>query len=368
MIKLSILYFLFYSALGSSIIYFANLFDSIGMGGKILGIVFALGSLLAIIWQPFIGFIADKSRKVKEILALSMFIMAAALIALYFRQDILATSAVYLIYSLCIWGVMPLIDSVTVSFDYPFGKIRLWGAIGFAVGSFIGGKAISVWGVPSFLLLAGGLAALTGGIFMTLENIEVKEGEKANFSDIKSLLENRKYLLFIFFTIMILGGVNSHSSFFSLYFQKIGGGIALFGGIVFLLVLSEVPFMGIAPKFIEKYGTEIPLITAGIMYCVRWGVYYFFPYPGIIAATFFLQGASIGLFFGVAAAHIKNIVDRRTISTAMTTFMAAGTFGGMMLQLLSGIAIDRFGILSIYFLFMILSIIGTAVFAFKRKK
>lgn len=368
MIKLSLLYFLFYFCLGGSLLYFSNLFETIGMNGKLSGTVFALGSLLAIFWQPIVGFLADKTKKSREILALLMAIMSLALGKLYFAPETGVAFYIFLLYSLAIWGFMPLIDSVTVSANLPFGKIRLWGSIGFAAGSFASGKLIAVFGITAFLIFIAIVASITAAVVMTLPEIVVSECEKVSMDDIKKLIHNPNYALFIFFSIMILGGLNSHNTFFSLYFQKIGGGTALFGGVVFFLTMSEVPFMGIGPRLIEKHGTRWPLILAGIMYCIRWGLYYFFPYPAMVAITFFLQGASVGLFFGVAAAHIKNIVDRKTIATAMTTFMAAGTLGGTVIQFVSGIIIDRKGVLAIYLMFMILSIIGTTTFALGSKK
>ncbi|MGL4944714.1 MAG: MFS transporter, partial [Fusobacteriaceae bacterium] len=68
MFKLSALYFLFYFCLGGSLLYFSSFFNSIGISGKMSGLIFSMGSMLAMIWQPLLGYISDRSKKTKEIL------------------------------------------------------------------------------------------------------------------------------------------------------------------------------------------------------------------------------------------------------------------------------------------------------------
>ncbi|MGL4253254.1 MAG: MFS transporter [Fusobacteriaceae bacterium] len=368
MFKLSALYFLFYFCLGGSLLYFSSFFNSIGISGKMSGLIFSMGSMLAMIWQPLLGYISDRSKKTKEILIALMGTMALALLILGLKPLPAVAFIGFLIYSLTIWGFMPLIDSVTVNTGYSFGRIRLWGSIGFSVGSFVSGKVIEMTEQNGFLFLISGVAVITALALLTLENNSAKEGERAHFSDILNLIKNKNYLIFIIFTILILGTMNSHNTFFSLYFNKIGGGAGFFGTVVFLITMSEVPFMGLASRWVERFGTKKILLISGGLLALRWGIYYFIPSPKIVALSFFLQGASIGVFFAVAATHIKKIVDPKTISTAMTTYMAAGTLGGTMTQLVSGNIIDSLGVVSIYLFFMVFSLIGVGVFSFEKNK
>ncbi len=362
MLRLSELYFIFYFTLGGSLLYFSNLFSSIGIDGKTSGLIFSSGSLIAMLFQPLMGILADKTKKNKEILSSLMLAIGIMSIVFYFYSNVKMSFIIFVLYSMAVFGVMPLIDGIAVSTTYPFGKLRLWGSIGFAAGSFISGKSISLFGNKSFLIVTLIAAISTIVIIMSLEKIDVKESEKANFKDIKNLMKNPDYLVFLMFTIIILGVVNAHNSYFSIYFTKIGGNTTFFGIVVFLLTMSEVPFMNLSARGTVKYGSKNLLVVAGVMCIVRWGVYYFFPMPNVIAGTFLLQGASIGIFFGLASAYIKTIVSKKTISTAITTFMAAGTLGGTILQLISGNILDKYGIESIYFMFFILCGIAVVVF------
>jgi PPP family 3-phenylpropionic acid transporter len=192
--------------------------------------------------------------------------------------------------------------------------------------------------------------------------------EKLSKDDIRELLKNRSYMIFILFTILVLGTNNVNNTYFSLYFNKIGGSATLFGIAVFMLTMSEVPFMSWTAKLVTKYGSRNTLLFSGVATVIRWFLYYFFPHPTTVLVSFLLQGASIGVFFVTAAIHIKSIVSEKTISTAITSYMAAGTLGGTIFLVLSGYIIDGFGIRALYLMFLILATVGTAIMVKDKKR
>lgn len=105
MLKLQILYTIYYFSLGSSIIYFSGYFNSIGIEGKTIGMIFSIGSLLAMVTQPLLGFIADKSRKPLLVLTLLLIIMAFSMSILYLTLNIKIIYLTYVLYSIAIWGL-----------------------------------------------------------------------------------------------------------------------------------------------------------------------------------------------------------------------------------------------------------------------
>ncbi|MGL5050173.1 MAG: MFS transporter [Fusobacteriaceae bacterium] len=367
MIYLKTLYFLFYFSLGSSLLFFSSFFSEIGILGKFSGVIFSAGSLLAMVGQPFLGFLADKTKELKRIIILLMSVVAIISVFFFMYSGKTLILPAYIIYSIAILGAMPLLDSIAVNTHYSFGKIRLWGSIGFAAGAFVSGRIIEIFGVKSFLIVC-----LIASIFTVLCLLKISDAkgiqhEKFNIQDALGLLKNSHYVIFIIFSILIVGAGNSHNVFFSQYFTSIGGSMALFGTVVFLLTLSEVPFMNLAANLTKKYGNTSILIFAGAMCSLRWGLYYFFPSSKLVLYTFFIQGASLGVYFALASAYVKTIVPKKTLSVAMTSFMAAGTLGGTIIQFCSGFIIENFGIKGIYLLFLIISLIATAIFSLNKK-
>jgi PPP family 3-phenylpropionic acid transporter len=95
MVKLSLLYFMFYFTLGSSVLYFSSLFDAIGISGKVSGLIFGAGSLIAMVSQPLLGMLADKSRKNRDILVVLVLIISGISMILYFTQSLLMATFVF---------------------------------------------------------------------------------------------------------------------------------------------------------------------------------------------------------------------------------------------------------------------------------
>ena len=351
-------YFTFYFTLGASMLYFSQFINFIHISGGESGMIFAIGSFLAMVFQPFLGYINDRTKRSKEILIVLTIIIFATLFLMNYVSSFLGMLTLYSLYAIAVFCEMPLMDAVSLTTYYAFGKIRLWGSIGFAVGALVSGKVIEIFGVSSFLYLGVGVSIITGFIILKIPmegKVSHESGEKV---DIKKLLTNRKYIIFVIVSMLFLGTNNGHNSYFGVYFNDIGGSMALLGIAVFLMTLSEVPFMGISTRLIGKKGAEFVIILAVLSLTIRWGIYFLFPKPSIITETFLFQGASMGLYFASANIFVRNIVEKNTLGTAITIFMAAGSLGGMFIQYISGVIIEQYYSVYIYGMFTILTFIG----------
>lgn len=360
-------YFSFYFGLGASLIYFSQFFSIINISGEQSGMIFAIGSLLAMSFQPFLGYINDKTNKSKKILTILARILLIVLLLMNFINSFIGILILYAIYAIVVFSGMPLMDIVTLSTDYAFGKIRLWGSIGFAVGALVSGKVIEIFGPSSFLYLSAIVSIITGIIILKIPVITNNLHENHEKVDLKKLFKNKRYIIFVVVAMLFLGTNNGHNSYFAIYFKEIGGSMALLGTTIFLMTLSEVPFMGISTRLIEKKGVEFVVILAIICVTIRWGGYFLFPRPSIITSTFLSQGASVGLFFAGANLFIRSIVEKNTLGTAITIFMAAGSLGGVFVQYVSGVIIEYYGAIYIYGFFSTLTFIALVLMFLEKK-
>jgi PPP family 3-phenylpropionic acid transporter len=349
-------------------LYFSQFFNSIHISGGQSGMIFAVGSFLAMVFQPFLGYINDKTKKSKEILIVVTAVIFATLFFMNYTSSFLGILTLYSLYAIAVFCEMPLMDTVSLSTYYAFGKIRLWGSIGFAVGALVSGKVIEMFGSASFLYLAAIVSIITGIIILKIP-VEMKtSGEEDEKVDIKRLLTNKKYIVFVIVSMLFLGTNNGHNSYFGVYFKDIGGSMALLGTTIFLMTLSEVPFMGISTKLIDKKGAEFVVMLAVLFLTIRWGVYFLFPEPSTITGTFFFQGASMGLYFAGANLFVRNIIEKNTLGTAITIFMAAGSLGGMFIQYISGVVIEQYSSIYIYGIFTILTFAALILMFLGKKK
>jgi len=360
-------YFSFFFTLGGSLLYFSQYFNTINIFGSEAGIIFATASFLAMAFQPILGYLNDKIKKSKEILTLITLIIFITLLLMNYTTSFVGILVLYSLYTIAVFCEMPLMDTISLSTKYPFGKIRLWGSAGFALGALVAGKIIEIFGASSFLYLGATTAIITMIIIFKIP-MEVKEVEEHEEKvNLKELLKNKKYMIFVVVSMLILGTNNGHSSYFGIYFHEIGGSMTLLGTTIFLMTLSEVPFMGISPWLINKKGVEFVVLLGILFLTLRWGMYFLFPNPLVISGSFLSQGASIGLFLSVANIFVRSIVKKNTLGTAITIFMAAGSLGGMFIQYISGVLIDKYSVVYIYLFYMILAFIAFGLMIINKK-
>lgn len=367
MLIYSLFYFMFYFTLGSGVLYFSQYFSAIGITGSYSGIIFASGSLLAMIFQPFLGYLNDKTKKSKELLTLMMVVIFISLFIMRYSVSFISLLILYTFYAIAVFSEMPLMDALTLSSEHLFGKIRLWGSIGFAVGGLVTGKVVEVFGPSGFLPLGMIFSTLTIITIIKIPREQNTRDEVEEAIDLRSLLTNKKYILLVLAAILFLGSNNGHNSYFSIYFKDIGGSMTLLGVTVFLMTLSEVPLIAFSTRLVQRKGAEFVVTLAILIVTLRWGFYYFLPKPSLITGSFLLQGASIGFFFGSANLFVKDIVKKSTLSTAIMIFMAAGSLGGMFIQYASGLIIEKGNSIAIYGLFTLLTAIAFLLMFINQK-
>lgn len=368
MTQLKILYLFFYLAFGSSLNFFSNYFNLLGLSGKTSGFIFAFGTFLAMITQPILGFIADKTRKNITILLNLFILFITSLLVLFFFSRTHLLFLGFSIYSIAIWGIMPLLDGLVLNAHYEFGKIRLYGSLGFALGVFATGQFTPLMGNKSFMIIAI-LFAFFGIVTLFFQEKKVVPNhDKANFKDIKLLFHNLRFKSFLFFSIFVIGGNAVYNTFSSLYFSKIGGSSEMLGFSMMIMTLTEIPFMYFSDKIIHKLGTKKGLILSGFFFTLRWYLYFLIPFPVFIRNSFILQGLTAGMFFPIAASHTKSIVSKKVVATATTVFMAAGTFGGTILQGVSGKIIDSLGVIYLMLFISITTFFALLIFILTDKK
>jgi MFS family permease len=223
--------------------------------------------------------------------------------------------------------------------DRDFGKVRVWGTIGWiAVGIGIGhwllnkagtDQAAQARGMVDAFHLSGILGVVLGIYCFTLPETPPKGaranggGEAKKFAPGEALVEigrnNALLVLFLvsfpvacihqFYFVRTAGflgspqlGLNDAAGAINKIFGVGGGGLMTIGQISEILVLAVMPFVAKALR--RKW-----LLTIGLLaYVLRFAVFAFLPQPAAVVAALALHGVCFGFFFFIAFM----IVDEET--------------------------------------------------------
>ena len=112
--------------------------QSAGLTGAQLGVVLALRPIMGIIGQPLWGRVADRTGARARVLSVVLGGAALAYLALPWMESAIAIAAVFTLASFFGTSVMPLGTSVSMAAlgdlaSLRFGRIRVWGTVGYLV-------------------------------------------------------------------------------------------------------------------------------------------------------------------------------------------------------------------------------------------
>lgn len=357
-------YFFMFFAIGAFLPLFSQFLNFRSFTGLELGLTFSLGSLATIIMQPIWGYISDKFKNPKQII---FFITLAACIAAFMisiNTKIIFIIIFYIMFQAFFSGIGPLSDSIVLGSSFEFGKIRLWGAIGFAVGVQVAGLLAEVFGLRVIFLILILSYLITILILKKVEVVKLEE-HSVNKNDILLLFKNLDFVIFLIAAFMISGTITAHNNYFGILYRELGGTIAGIGLAFLLFAGSEAPIMSLSQNIAKKVNLSLALFISSLIYNIRWYWYGTGPNPNWILILFLLQGLSIGSYLVFSVLFIRENTQPKLRTTAIAIFTSFSTgVGGMCIQYISGLIKERSDIMAVYTFYSYATVLASFLFLF----
>ena len=316
--------------------------------------------LFSIVAQPYLGSLADKVKSPRKVamMALTIAIIFDVIFMMTHNFFILLISSglVLSLYN----SVTPLTDRIGVSAPYDFGKIRLWGSVGFAIAAQVCGIIYDVIAPMSvFILFILGTIVTIYCIFMVKDpHVTTAKHDNYKASDAyKSLFHNKKFILFIIITIFFWGANMTNMTYLPVFFRSLGGSATQVGTYQLCATLFEIPMILATDKIIKHFSYKAIMIFTCLVSIINFVWYAMLPSPSLIICVFVFKGFSTVLFTMITVRLIIDIVDERYVSTAFGLQSMAGRgFGAVIVQMISGSIIDSFN-MSVYYIFLTILIV-----------
>lgn len=333
-------------------------YKELGFSGTQIGILFSSATLITMLVQPLWGIICDKKGSCKNaFMLMHVAIIGIALVLPFIKNYwlLLIFMSVHFIFQ-C--GLFPLLDTMIYKDIYDFGKIRLWGSVGFAVMALFSGKIAETIGISNMFFMYSVFMVISLFVSSKItEKISIKEENVR--SGIKNGLFSKNYILFLIIGFFVMGGFSAGGQYFSILFSDLGGSMTSFGITYFFTAISEVPFLKLSKRIVNKFGPEKIIFISGIILLFRYGLYGFAKDYHILLYTSIVMGSYIGLLLPAIAVYIKEKTDPNNRGMAVTIFSAVSSgLGPMIFQFSGGIIYDHSNISILYLFLCVLIIIG----------
>ena len=307
--RLSAFYFFYFAVLGGFMPYWSLYLQNLHFDEKAIGQLLAISMLTRIVAPNFWGYLADTTGKRIELVRFGAVMISVFWLGIFFvGHSFYLMALVLFAYSFFQNAILAQFEAVTIAHlgqdrDL-YGKIRLWGSVGFI--ATVAGfgylfDVISIHFLPVLLLACAVIAA----VFSFSVPRPAQEKKTKETHTIWHTL--KKPLVFSFFIVHFLLQF-SHApyySFYSVYLESHGYSRGVIGLLWALGVLAEVIAFTQSHRLLQKF-TEYQLVLSCLLLAsLRWLVIAFaVDTPALLWMVQVLHAFSFAIFHAAAMSFI----------------------------------------------------------------
>jgi PPP family 3-phenylpropionic acid transporter len=260
--------------------------------------------------------------------------------AIFYLESYLPLLVWMFLLNTVISSLMPLGEAATVhalyknnDFDRRYGRLRLWGSIGFIAMVLFAGAWFERFGIESFPYF--GMAAL---LIMTILTSTLREPamEVTHHVEIKlgHVLKNTQVQWFMTANFWMIFGHAALYVFYSLYLDRLGYSKGEIGLFWMLGVLSEVIFFYFQSYFYARFTTKNILLVAYLIATIRFALIAYLPELIVLVLAQIMHAATFGAHHSASIKMLQTwfkgpLQARGQALYTTVSYGIGGTVGGL---------------------------------------
>lgn len=359
MLGLAPVYLLYYGALGILIPYWVPYLNTLGLDPVDIGAIMAVFTGWRLVAPTAWGWLADHSGRrmglvrVAAVLALACFAAVAA-----------QTSVAGLMLAMSAFGIfwtamMPQMEANTLAVlgnrVGSYGRIRLWGSVGFIVAVVAGGWWFDRHGLAGVPWISLGLIGLMAAACFTAPTGPA-HGPEVDSPGFWRVLRQPRVIALLVTAFLVQAAFGPYYTFFSLYLEQLGYARSTIGLLWALGAAAEILVFIYSRILFQRFGRRSLLLAALAFSILRWAMTASLADDLVLLVLAqVLHMASFGLFHAVAVVCIHEFFPGRTHGRGQALYSSAGFgAGGALGSLVSGYAWSLYGPASMFWIAAVL--------------
>ena len=365
-------YWMYYGVAGS----FASAFLlARGYSNAEIGIILAVGNILAVFLQPLIADLADRSKKLSLVGVTqisTVLLMVLTLMLFVMKQKSAALWVVYMFIMAWMTTLQPLFNSLAFKLEETgvhinFGACRSVGSLAYAVlcaflGTMVEAKGVGVLPLSGEIVLLMLLASLwvtktqfdrmvgekTGkqavSVLGECGHVPAADAEEAEEINLALFVKRNK--LFVVLNLAVIGVFFSNSilnNFMLQVVEGVGGTSEDMGRIFSVMAFLEIPALFFFDKIKERFSCQLILKFAAICFTLKVLLIYLAESVTMIYVAHLLQTLSFGLFLPAMVSFIGEVMAKGEAVKGQALYTVMTTASSMLASVLGGIMLDVSG-------------------------
>lgn len=363
-----------------------------GFTNTLVGIALALANILAVLGQPLVAGIVDKSEVItnrRVLLGAITIIFAGALLLLMVGNN---KALVFIIYVL-IYTIQFIAMSIMIamSFEYQsagcthnFGLARGMGSAGFAVTASITGGIMAAKGpgincyitavVMALMFVAVYTFKMPAGAEVQTAADEVLKGDSEADAPTNNFFDFVKtypaFMLFLLGGALLFFSHNMLNDYLIQIIRRLGGGETELGYASFLQAILELPVMAVMALILKKISVKAVLVFSAIAFFLKVVIMYLATGLGGMYISQSFQLFAYAVFIPATAFYSDRIMKEKDKVKGQAYVNCAITLGGVFSSLICGKLLDVKGVPFTLLTGIIVAAVGVviAVIAMMREK
>ena len=362
-LNFALFFFAYYGYVGVFSPYASLYFADRGLSATQIGILMSLMQVMRIFGPNVWGWVADQSRRRVLVLRLTSVAAALTFCGMFVGQTFVFFFALMVTVNLFTSAQGPISEALMLSSmrgDLThYGRVRLWGSVGFIVLVTVSGYALDWQGIelmPWIALLM--LVMVTSVTFSLHEEPSTQHAQPSN--SVRELLSRKSVLSFFASTFLMIAAHSSLYVYYSLYLSDMGYSKTVIGLMWSLGVIAEILFFFYQAPLFRRFGVRKLMLFSLAIAVVRflmigWGAQSL----AILLVAQVLHAATFGVHHSASVATLQRWFAGSLQARGQALFISisyglGGTVGGLLLSA----CWDTFGARWVYVLAAIMSLLG----------
>ena len=331
----------YYGYVGVFSPYASLYFADKGMSAAQIGVLMSMMQVMRIFGPNLWGWVADHSRQRVLVLRLTALGALVACTGIFFGQTFAHFFAVMIAINAFTSAQGPLSEALMLS-DMRgdlthYGRLRLWGSVGFIASVMVAGQLLDRHGIDLMPWIVVALLAL-----VCVASLRMREAPQTHASHdtlpLMVLLRKREVAAFFLSTFLMVAAHASLYVFYSLYLAQIGYSKTVIGLMWSLGVVAEIVFFFYQAPIFRRFGVQRLMLACLIIAVVRFLLIGFGAESLLVLLVAqVLHAATFGVHHSASVATLQRWFSGSLQARGQALFISisyglGGTVGGLVLS------------------------------------
>jgi PPP family 3-phenylpropionic acid transporter len=302
--RLSGFYFFYFATLGVLVPYWGLYLQSVGFTPVDIGNLIAILMFSRIVAPMVWAWIADHRESRMAVVRLASFLTIVAFSGAFFGSSFWWLAAVMLLFSFFWHASLPLLEVFVMRHTAlrpgAYGRVRMWGSIGFIVAVTALGPVIDArgpwWVLPALLTMMLGI----GSFSLTLPESEMR-GSVEHAGPFRQALLRPEVFAFLLACLLMQISHGPYYTFYSIYLEGYDYSKTLIGLLWAFAVLCEIGVFLVMQRLLTRVALRAVLVASFFLAAVRWLLIGHYPESlAVLVLAQTLHAATFGSFHATA--------------------------------------------------------------------